>query len=366
AKLDDAGKIVFARRVAITDESFVSRIAVDDAGDLYATLYVVNTGSGHLADFGSGQQSSTSGWFVAKLRGTDGTVVWAVPGPLVGAASVAAAGSVVAIGGGEYFVVDGGYETDYEVDTLDRATGSPSKTFAFSSPHPNGTSFDVAVAPSGEVSFAFAYQQDVTIPGFAPLTTAAQQSVIVRLDTNLSAKWVAPIAGATSGLVLASLSSGDLAVQGGYGAMIDVGGFSLTSKGGSADVFFSRFTASGQASWAKSFGSASVDTAAGLAASPAGDLTAFIGFDGTLDVGGGPTAGPEAGQQPPKLAPMLLELDPAGNYVRSTAFLPTASAGALARRADATFVAGSFTDATLFGAHETSAGLADLFVARLR
>jgi hypothetical protein len=97
--------------------------------------------------------------------------------------------------------------------------------------------------------------------------------------------------GTEGGLAVAVDASGNLLVAGYFGGTINLGGSSLTSAGGS-DVFVAKYTAAGLHLWSKRFGGTSEDLVRSVAVDGNGDLVLTGEFNGTADFGGGPLTSP--------------------------------------------------------------------------
>jgi hypothetical protein len=90
---------------------------------------------------------------------------------------------------------------------------------------------------------------------------------------------------ADGGLAVATDASGNLFVAGYFAGTTALGGGSLTSAGGS-DVFVAKYTAAGGHLWSKRFGGASDDMVRGIAIDGNGDVILTGDFNGTADFGG--------------------------------------------------------------------------------
>ena len=78
-----------------------------------------------------------------------------------------------------------------------------------------------------------------------------------------------------------------MAITGGFGGTVDLGGGALTGAG-SRDVFVAKLSSGGSHIWSKSFGDAGTQDANAIAIDAAGNVIVTGGFGGSLDFGGGP------------------------------------------------------------------------------
>src|SRR5207253_2509948 len=129
------------------------------------------------------------------------------------------------------------------------------------------------------------------------------------------------------------------------------------------NVFVTKYSPAGAASWVRGFGGASTSTATGLAVDGSGNAFVTGSFFGTTAIGG--TTLTSAGSYDVYLA----KLDPSGNVACAVGFGGAGNDVGTAIAIDGTgaaTVAGQFANAAAFGGTTlTSAGGTDVFIARL-
>ena len=179
----------------------------------------------------------------------------------------------------------------------------------------------------------------------------------------LSAKRIGGVS-AQRGTALAFSPSGDLFLGGVFDGTVDLGCGALPGAG-SGDVFVGRLDSAGACVFSKRFGDAATQEL--LTLSPDASNNVFLGgrFKGTVNFGGAALTMPAT-----TFGGFAAKLDGTGAHVFSTAFGATTSAqevtGIAADASGNVFVGGSFSGTLTAGATVlTSAGLGDLFVARL-
>jgi hypothetical protein len=169
---------------------------------------------------------------------------------------------------------------------------------------------------------------------------------------------------AQRGTALAIGPGGDLFLGGVFDGNLDLGCGSLPSAG-SGDIFVARLDPAGVCLFSKRFGDAAAQEL--LTLSPDASNNVFFGgrFKGTVNFGGAALTMPAS-----TFGGFAAKLDGTGAHVFSTSFGATTSAqevtGVAADPSGNVFVGGSFSGTLTAGATVlTSAGLGDLFVARL-
>ena len=185
--------------------------------------------------------------------------------------------------------------------------------------------------------------------------------------------WAEAVGGATrteSGNGIATDASGNTYVTGQYTGTVDFdpgpSATTLTSVGGSQDIFVAKYNTAGGLVWAKSVGGTSnSELGQSIAVDGSGNVYVTGYFAGTADFDPGPgtasltSAGPNAA--------FLLKLDGSGNYQWARQMGGSAGAIGTAVAADASgaVILGSYIGtADIGGLSRTSAGDRDLFVAR--
>ncbi|MCK6590533.1 MAG: SBBP repeat-containing protein, partial [Polyangiaceae bacterium] len=112
---------------------------------------------------------------------------------------------------------------------------------------------------------------------------------------------------------IAADSAGNVYITGGFQGTIDLGGGPLTSAGG-MDLFIAKFSSSGSHIWSKRFGNAFEQVGRGIAVDAGGNVYVTGYFGGSVDFGGGPLT--SAGGRDI----FVLKLNSAGTHVMSKRF----------------------------------------------
>ena len=147
----------------------------------------------------------------------------------------------------------------------------------------------VAVTPSGDVVVAGYFQGTANFGG-GPVTSAGLSDIYVAKYTGQGAYlWLKTVGGsgddrATS---VALDPSGNVVIGGYFSGTVNFGGGPVSSLG-SWDPFVAKYSASGQYLWAKGLGGGSTDEAFGVDTDSSGNVVVVGGFQGTIDLGGGP------------------------------------------------------------------------------
>jgi hypothetical protein len=159
-------------------------------------------------------------------------------------------------------------------------------------------------------------------------------------------------------------SMGNVLIAGYFDGVIDFGGGPLTSNGGT-DIFIAKLRADGKHLWSKSFGDASAQGATSIAVDSSGDVLLAGGFNGVVDFGGGPLT--SAGGADIFVAKLRAE---DGKHLWSKRFGDASVQSASSVAVDSmgnVLVAGYFNGGVDFGnGFLTSAGGSDIFIAKLR
>ncbi|MEP7123964.1 MAG: hypothetical protein ABJE95_23760 [Byssovorax sp.] len=170
---------------------------------------------------------------------------------------------------------------------------------------------------------------------------------------------------AQRGTALALATNGDIYFGGTFDGTIDFGCGAPLASAGSGDVFIARFDNGVTCIYSKRFGDASAQELLSLSPDLANNV--FLGgrFKGTVNFGGASLTMP-----PTTFGGFAAKLDATGAHVFSTSFGATTNAqevtGVAADLSGNVFVAGSFSGTLTAGSTVlTSAGVGDLFVARL-
>jgi len=219
-----------------TSWSRAQGVAVDSAGN----VVVVGTASGTV-DFGAGWVSGTDGLFVAKY-GPSGTLLWAK--------RVGPGGSMVA------------------------------------------SSMGVAVDASGNIVVTGYFQGTIDLGG-GPLTSAGAGDIfLVKFTSSGGHLWSKRFGGAISdaGDDVTIDGSGNVLVTGKISSSVDFGGGTL-SGAVAGTVFVAKYTSSGAHAWSRSFSGAGAQYPGGVATDSSGNVIVAGGFQTAADFGGGPLTG---------------------------------------------------------------------------
>ena len=154
----------------------------------------------------------------------------------------------------------------------------------------------------------------------------------------------------------------DIVVSGYFTDTIDLGNGSRTSAGG-YDLLVARFDAMGNAIWDVTAGDVDSQLSTAISSLPDGGVVAGSYFYGTMDLGGGPLVAVD------NAGAYVVRLDAAGNHVWSNSYDDVGFQNVRDVAVDANddvFIVGAFeTGIDLGGTPLTSAGLRDVFVAKL-
>jgi len=220
----------------------------------------------------------------------------------------------------------------------------------------------VAVTPSGDVVVAGYFQSTANFGGGSVTSVGLSDIFIAKYTGQGAYLWVKTVGGsgddrATS---VALDPSGDVAVAGYFSGTVDFGGGPMSSLG-SWDPFVAKYSSSGQYLWARGLGGGSTDEAFGIDTDPSGNVVVVGGFQGTMNLGGGPlTSNGFWDGFAAKFA------GASGSHIWSKSMGGQYDDIAYAVAIDGTgntFVTGYFQNSVVFGnATLTSAGVADMFL----
>jgi hypothetical protein len=124
--------------------------------------------------------------------------------------------------------------------------------------------------------------------GGGPLTSAGSRDVFLVKYSSAGAHLWSKRIGGTSGETGGAVgvdSGGNVIVAGNFQGTIDCGGGNLTSAG-LGDLFVAKYSATGQHLWSKRFGGTGNDNVRGVAVDAAGDAVLTGDFTGTINFGG--------------------------------------------------------------------------------
>ena len=260
AKLDGSGNHLWSQRFGNTASDLVSRPAMDGSGNLLITGGVTG-----LVDFGGGVVGPIDpaglpdlDIFVAKYD-DDGNHLWS------------------------------------------NRYGTGSHEWAV----------DVATDSSGNVVIVGWFDGSADFGGGTLTSAGSSDCFVAKYDENGTHLWSEALGGTNIQRCfgVATDTSGNVIVAGGFFGTVDFGGGTLTSAG-DQDVFVAKLDVDGNHVWSDRFGDVLGDLATGVTTDPAGNIVMIGGFFGTLDLGGA-TLGPLTGAE---FAPFVVTLDSAGNH----------------------------------------------------
>lgn len=260
----------------------------------------------------------------------------------------------VDLGGGP--LVSAG-STDIAFATWD-AEGKPGASVRFGSAAQDGAPRIVA---AGEDAWVIAVntQSEIDLGG-GPLTPpGAAGAAIGKLDADGKHVYSTMLGATVSGM---AAGGGDtLVVTGSYSGMLVLGDTTLTSVG-ATDVFVAKLDGKGAVVWARSFGSAGLESGMDVAVDGSGNILLGGGMLAPVDFGGGPitiAGGVDA---------VLVKLDADGNHVFTKTFGDVADQVIQAVAADAQgniLFGGLFEGRLDFGSGELASQGRDLFLGKL-
>lgn len=330
-KYDASGNLVWARSIDGTDGSFA--ITTDAAGNIYTAGRFA-----HTVDFdpGPGAYSLTSAStyddvFVLKLDAS-GNFVWARAMGGTGAdqandIAVDASGNVYTTG--QYENNQGDFDPGPGTQLLTGGRTFISKldasgNFVWAASLGAITGYSIALDAANNV-YTTGYFADATAdfdpgPGTYNLPYAANSDIFIsKLDASGNFVWAKGMGGSGNdgGEALAIDASNNIYVGGGFETSFDFdpgAGTTTVTSGGNDDEFISKFDASGNLLWVKSWGNAGEGEVTDLALDALGNVYTMGYFYGTVDFD------PGAGTQNLSSAGgtgdiAVSKFDAAGNYV---------------------------------------------------
>jgi hypothetical protein len=399
------GDLAWARGFGQTSDDIGYDIFVDAAGNVYTTGYFRGT-----VDFdpGPGTVELTSAGnsrdiFISKLD-SGGNLVWA---KAIGGVSNDFGWGIVADSSGNV------YTTGDFVGTVDFDPGTgPAEVFPLTSVGSSdifiskldsngnfagawamgGTADDygygIFVDTAGNIYTTGYFKNTVDFdPGTGPaeiyeLTSASvdvEDVFICKLDSTGSFAWAKGIGGtgADVGLGISIYSTGNVYITGWFQGTVDfdpgIGTTSLTSSGGSYDIYVSKLDSNGNFVWARAMGGISEDIGQAVTVDTLGNVYTTGWFIGTADFDPGPVNFPLVSSG---IASDIFvsKLDSSGSFVWARGMGGTVADVGYGIAVDAAgnvYTTGGFGDTADFdpGAgtffNLTSAGNADIFVSKL-
>ncbi|MDI1476534.1 hypothetical protein [Polyangium sp. y55x31] len=370
AKLGTNGTTLWARRFGGVEKDDAQAAAVDGAGN----VVIVGDAQSTL-DFGGGPLPSagSSDIFIAKLD-TSGNHLWSrrlgdAAEQRASAVAVDGAGNVVMTG---YFLgtVDpgGGPHTSAGTRAILVAkfgtSGAPLWSRSFEDPNTGQFTTAVAVDAQGNVFVTGSLKGAVDFGG-GVLTSAGDADVFVmKLDPNGGHVWSRRFGDAVfqEAKGVAIDNTGNVVITGWFDGSLDFGGAPLTSVGG-YDGFVAKLDTNGNHVFSRRFGGPGNQVPRAAATDGTGNVVITGGFDGSVDLGGGPLT--SAGGDDVFVA----KLDSSGNHVWSRRYGDADGQNGYDTAIDNAgnvVITGAFSGAMLVGGVAlTSAGSSDIFLAKL-
>jgi hypothetical protein len=287
AKLDAAGKPIWAKGFGAGGSQAITSVAVDTKGDV---LILGSNFSGGALDFGFGPLPA--GAFVAKLT-SDGTPIWSkscdvgTGGPsglgvdpkdnsVVFAANFTTSASC----GLSTHTAMGG--TDILLAKFD-TTGTPQWTQSFGGPGTD-TVNALAVGTTGHIVMAGSFNGSIVFGSSQLIATNNTDGFLVRFDAGGNHSWHKQLGDSAyqTATAVAIRPDAGVIVAGSYQGTVAVSGGPILA-GGAAYVI--GLTASGTHAWSKSFSSSTLDIT-GLAVNTAGNAYVAGSFSGAFNLGG--------------------------------------------------------------------------------
>lgn len=372
-KLGPAGEHVFSKAFGGDGDQAASSVAV--AGD--GSVVVAGSFAGAIT-FGGGTFISAGGRdvFAVKLSPA-GEVAWT---KVFGDAGILQDALGVAVDGVGDATVVGAFEgtldlgmsslvssgsTDVFAIKLDGEAGDPVWGARFGDAAKQGARA-VAVTASGDVLVGGGFEGDIDAAGNLLVGQGGEDAFLLRLDAMTGAPLLANRFGADKNEAVNAVgvdSSGSAVLAGRFDGPFIAGGVTLQSAG-AEDIFVVKVDAAGELVFAKSFGDKSPQIVEAIAVDAAGSIALAGRFSGSLDLG----------KKPPLPATEAFDifvgkLSPTGDHVYSYAFgsqFDQVALGVALDKSGNAAVTGWFLGSLQFeGEPLVSAGLKDLFVAKL-
>ncbi|UCD19073.1 MAG: nucleotide-binding protein, partial [candidate division WOR-3 bacterium] len=293
AKFSPDGTHQWSKRFGDTGPQLGCFAATDASGNILIAGRFAGT-----VDFGGGPFSSggNEDIFVAKLT-PDGMHLWSkrfgdTSAQYANAITVDASGNVTIAGYLEGSVDFGGGaltnvgSIDIFVAQFDAAGDHMwSKRFGDSDAE---WAVDIACDASGNVIMAGHFESTVNFGG-GTLTSAGQtDGYVVKFSSTGTHLWSKRFGDADEQVAncVTADASGNVILGGNFAGTVNCGGDELTSAG-SFDIYITKFTSTGTHLWSESFGDASGQGIAGVAAGSMGVIFVTGALEGTVDFGGG-------------------------------------------------------------------------------
>jgi hypothetical protein len=231
-----------------------------------------------------------------------------------------------------------------------------------------GSSSAIGIAVDGEGNIIIIGDFQGTVDfGGAPLVTAYVDLFVVKFDSSGKHLWSKQFGDdQQAGQAIHNVavdSSGNVLIAGGFEGTIDLGGGPLMSAGGD-DIFMAQLDPVGNHVWSRRFGDADNQDTIGpqaLSVDHAGNILWIGDFSGALDFGGSPLVATGGSK-----ASFMVKLDSSGNHLWNKQFAKAGSASIASDPWGNVVHAGRFSDTIDFGEGPLStAGAHDIFLVKV-
>jgi hypothetical protein len=226
----------------------------------------------------------------------------------------------------------------------------------------NSKLLSVAVSAGGDIYFTGAVGKSVDLDGQIVQSAGSLDVILGAYSSSGSHRWSTRFGGKNvdKGESIAVDSSGNVFLAGVFEDAIDFGGGAVQSNWGQ-DPFLVSFNSMGIHRWTKTFGKGDCATwpLASVATDRVGDLVYAAGFQGTIDLGGGPLVNPAPG-----VNLVVASFTGGGKHQWSKMYEQHIQNLALATgSSNELFVAGMYQDADLGGGKLTGGSEFDAYLA---
>ena len=375
AKLDAAGKFLWAVAAGGPDNDYGNGVAVAAGGEVYITGTFVGT-----ATFGStkltaaGNKVGYSDIFVAKLD-KDGKFLWAVS---AGGSSYDYGNGIALTKAGNVHIA-GAFRDQATFGT--QQLSSKGYTDIFTAKLSSDGKFlwavgagdsgsdsaeGVAVDGQGNSHITGYYRETLQFSSSKKVTASKLSDIFVaKLDATGSCLWVTSAGGKQYdyGDAIAVDSKGFSYITGTYTGKASFGAKELTTSKVAADLFVARLDSSGKILWGVRAGGVGIETPYGIAAGSTGDSWITGRFQSTATFGGSSV------KSSGKMDIFIARLDSSGGFkwaARAGGSTDDQGSAVALDSAGAARVVGCFRGSATFGQIKVSSnGNKDLFVAKL-
>lgn len=318
-------------------QRWYSTDAATSTGTFIPDITALAKAGGSSSDYGIGIATDASGnvYIVGNFFGT----------ATFGSTSVVSAGSM------DIFVAK--YNSSGVLQWVQRAGGD-------SGDYGYGVSTDA----SGSVYITGSFSGTAVFGGVSVTSAGPENSFVAKYNNSGTVQWVQSAVATTGsyGQAIATDASGNVFVSGYFSGTATFGSSSISSAGGSNDIFIAKYNSSGTVQWVRRAGGTSYDFGYGITTDVSGNVYVTGGFSGTASFGSSSVT--SAGSADVFIA----------RYSNSDGVLVWVRRGGgasndlgLAVTTDLSgnvYVTGNFSGTASFGNSFTSEGLGDIFIAK--